>query len=255
MERKIERIARTGYVAKGVVYSLTGILTFMAALGLGGEKAGRMQVLEFLDEKPFGNILLFLMAAGIACYAVWRFTQAFSDPEDIGSDSKAKFKRFAFFLSGCSYLALGYYAMLKILGSGNSGQGGENSSWLMTDAGLLLLGIAGAGILGRGLYQFYRAYTSNFTQKLDLWYGERHKLVKRSAKAGVTARGVLFVIIGYFALRAAIASNPSQMKDTREAFAFIESSDYGSLLLGLVALGAVAYGIFMFLTARYRRFG
>mgnify|MGYP006203290755 CR=1 FL=1 len=132
MKRNIERIARTGYGAKGVVYVLTGILTFLAAVNLGGQKAGQMQVLEFLDKKPFGNILLVLVGLGIACYAVWRFTQAFSDPENIGSDFKGKFKRFAFFLSGCSYLALGYVAIMKIMGSGSSGGNGQQSSFLTT---------------------------------------------------------------------------------------------------------------------------
>lgn len=161
MKKRIERIARTGYAAKGVVYCLTGGLTFLAAFNLGGQKAGQLQVLEFLENKPFGNILLFLVGLGIGCYAIWRFTQAFSDPEYIGSDVKGKFKRFAFFLSGCSYLLLGYLAILKLLGSGGSGQGAKNSSWLMSDVGLLLLGLAGAVILGRGLYQFYRAFNSN----------------------------------------------------------------------------------------------
>ena len=254
MEKRIERIARTGYAAKGVVYCLTGGLTFMAALNLGGQKAGQLQVLEFLDKKPFGNILLFLVGLGIACFAIWRFTQAFSDPENIGSDGKGKFKRFAFFLSGCSYLVLGYFAFLKILGSGSSGQGGRKTSLLMSDLGLVLLGIAGVAILGRGLYQFYRAYNSNFTEKLNLWYGQRRELVKKTATAGVIARGILFVIIGYFAFRAAVSSDPAKIKDTQEAFSFIQDSDYGSLLLGLVALGAIGYGIFMFLTARYRNF-
>ena len=67
MDSKIIKIARTGYAAKGTVYVLLGGLTFMAALNLGGQKAGQMQVLEFLDKKPFGNILLLLVALGIAC--------------------------------------------------------------------------------------------------------------------------------------------------------------------------------------------
>lgn len=256
MDQKLEKIARTGYAAKGAVYLLTGGLTFLAALNLGGQKAGRMQVLEFLDNKPFGNVLLLLAGVGIACYAIWRFTQAFSDPEDIGSDTKGKFKRFAFFLSGCSYLALGYFAIMKIMGSGSSGSsgnGGQNSSLLMSDIGLVLLGIAGVAILGRGIFQFYKAFNEDFTKKMSLWF-EKRKLVKNAATMGVLARGVLFVIIGYFAVRAAVSSDPSKMKSTGEAFSFIESSSYGSLLLGLVAFGAMAYGVFMLMTARYRNF-
>lgn len=258
MNSKIVKIARTGFVAKASVYAIAGILTLLAAFDLGGEKADQSQVLEFLSEQPFGNALLLLMGLGLACYAVWRFTQAFSDPEGIGSDKKGKFRRTAFFISGCSYLGLGYLAIVELLGSsGNSGDSASDSPFLLTTTGLVLLGVLGLVFAGRGIYQFVRIYRSNFTKKfkLDSLQDEkRRKLIHNTAVMGMISRGSLFLIIGYFTIHAAISANPSEMKNTSEAFSFIESKDYGSWLLGLVAAGLLGYGIYMFMMARYRKF-
>ena len=45
MNNNIERTARAGYVSKGIVYALTGILSFSTAFGLGGSGEGKLGVL------------------------------------------------------------------------------------------------------------------------------------------------------------------------------------------------------------------
>lgn len=263
MNDTIKKVARTGFVAKGTVYAITGILTFMAAFDMGGQKTGRLQVLEFLDKQTFGNVLLILMGIGLASYAAWRFIQSTKDPENIGDDTKGKAKRAAFFISGIIYLGLGVLAVMRVFGSRGSGSGStgggsaQNSSFLASETGLLLIGAVGAGIAIAGIFQFVKAYRNDYTKKFDLSsLGEekRRKSIKNTAKLGLSARGVIFLIIGFFALQAAINSNPDQIKTTREAFSFIQESSYGAWLLGLVAAGLVAYAIYMFLMAKYRRF-
>ncbi len=69
MDSKLKKMARAGYVAKGTVYGITGILTFLAAFNLGGEKTSQLEVLKFLDEQPFGNVLLILLGIGLIFYA------------------------------------------------------------------------------------------------------------------------------------------------------------------------------------------
>lgn len=99
MNSKIKKMARAGYVAKGVVYGVTGLLTFMAAFNMGGTKTGQKGVFKFLEDQPFGNAILILMAIGLVCYSGWRFYQSIKDPENIGSHDKGKIKRIGFFLS------------------------------------------------------------------------------------------------------------------------------------------------------------
>lgn len=263
MDDKLKKVARTGYAAKGTVYAITGVLTFLAAFNMGGQKASKLQVLEFLDKQPFGNALLVLMGIGLACYAFWRFTQSISDPEGIGNDKKGKGKRVAFFISACIYLGLAVLAILRVVqaggGSGSSGGSGsaQQSHFLATETGLILLGIIGAAFIGTGIAQFVKAYKGSFTKHFDLksmTEEKRRKTIKNSGYLGISARGVVFLIIGYFAIQAALSSNPSEIKTTAEVFAFIQDSSYGSWLLGLVAAGFVCYAVYMFMMAKYRVF-
>lgn len=261
MDSNIKKIARTGFVAKGVIYAIIGVLTFKAAFNMGGQKAGQMEVLEFLQKQTFGNILLILMALGLACYAVWRFLQAVKDPENIGSDTKGKAKRIAFFCSGLLYLGFGVLAALKAFGSGtgNSGSSGsaQKSSFLASETGLLIIGFVGIGILIAGIFQFIKAYKNDYQKKFDLSsLGEQKKResIKKTAELGLSARGIILLIIGFFAVKAAISSDPSNIKTTQEAFSFIQESSYGAWLLGAVAAGLICYAVYMFLMAKYRRF-
>ncbi|WP_324720548.1 DUF1206 domain-containing protein [Salinimicrobium sp. HB62] len=261
IDKKIKTMARAGFIAKGVVYGIIGVLTFKAAFDMGGQKAGQMQVLEFLEKQTFGNILLILMALGLACYAAWRFIQSIKDPENIGDDKKGTAKRIGFFCSGLLYLGFGVLAAIKAFGStgGSSGSSGsaQQSSFLASETGLWIIGIVGAGIIIAGIFQFVKAYKNDYYKKLGLAaLGDQKKResVKKTAEFGLSARGVILVIIGFFAIKAAVNSNPSEIKTTQEAFAFLQDSSYGPWLMGIVAAGLVAYAVYMFLMAKYRRF-
>lgn len=265
MNSTVKNIARTGFIAKGMVYGIIGILTFMSAFNMGGQKAGKLQVLEFLDRQTIGNVLLILIALGLACYAAWRFIQSVSDPENIGTDTKGKAKRVVFFKSGLLYLGLAVLAVMRVIGSGGSGASGgasnssaQNSSFLASETGLVLLGIGGAAIAIAGIFQFIKAYKNDYTKKFELTSlsdEKKRETIRKTAKFGLSARGVIFLILGYFALQAALSSDPSEIKTTTEVFSFIQNSSYGAWLLGIVAAGLIAYAVYMFLMGKYRRFG
>ncbi len=259
MDNKLKNVARTGLVAKGIIYAIIGILTFLAAFNMGGQKAGKLQVLDFLEKQTFGKILLIIIALGLLCYAFWRLTQATKDPENIGSDKKGKAKRTGYFVSGLIYLALGVFAFLDAVGSANSSSGssGKNSSFLATDIGLTLLGIVGVILVGIGIYQFTRIKEDKFEKKFSakaLSEEKRKKTIYNSAYFGLASRGVIFLILGFFSIKAGFTSDPNEIKTTTEVFSFIEESSYGSWLLGVVAAGLIAYAIYTFMLAKYRRF-
>lgn len=261
MNDNIKKMARAGYAAKGTVYGITGVLTFLAAFNLGGQKTSNLQVLQYLDQQPFGNVLLGILGLGLLCYAAWRFTQSISDPEGIGEDDKGTIKRIAFFVSGLIYLGFAGIAIWRIIGSGGpssgSGNSGSGSSFLASSTGLWVLGAVGVIVLLVGLFQFYKVYKQKYKEKFDiqsLSEEKKRKTIVNSANFGISARGVVFMIIGYFALHGALNNNPSEIKTTGEVFSFLQDSSYGSWLLGLVAAGFVCYAIYMFMMAKYRSF-
>jgi hypothetical protein len=69
---------------------------------------------------------------------------------------------------------------------------------------------------------------------------------------GHLARGVVFGLIGVFLVRAAWQYDPEEAIGLDGALAKVLRADYGDTLLGLVAAGLAAYGVYCFAEARYR---
>jgi len=259
-DESVRKIARVGMFAKGVVYVILGILTAIYAFGSGGQKAGKDSTLQFVYQQPFGKILLAILAAGLICYVVWRFIQAFRDPENKGDDKSGIGTRIGYAASGVLYGVLAFEAIRMLISSGGSGGGGSQKETIVSillsqPFGQILVGIVAAVFFGKAIYQIYRAVSGKFAKKVqDSELDHRVKDVLRKAGyVGYIARGIVIGIIGYFFLRAAIEANPNQAGGTQQAFDFIQfSTTWGTILLGIIAVGLACYGVFMFVKARYR---
>jgi len=256
-ERWIENFARFGIVAKGVVYCLIGILTAMAAFGLRGKKAGKSDAFNLIYDQPFGKILLIIVALGLLGYVTWRFFQAFRDIDHKGNDTKAKFIRAGYAISAVIYLGLAFYAAkLAFMGPGGSG-GGDSQQFIVSKilsypAGEWIIGITGLITIGNAIRQIYKGASKKFMKNVQFLGSTHSDAYEKAGIAGYVARGVVLIIIGYFFLRGALHSNSKEIADTKDAFGFIENT-FGSFLMGVIALGLVCYGIFMFVKARYQK--
>ena len=125
---------RVGYAARGIVYILIGVLAVRAAWQ-GGRAEGAKGALSSLTDDPWGFALLWVIAAGFFCYAVWRFIAAGMDLERHGADAKGMVARIGLMVTGVIHAGLGIYAaQLALRGSGSSGEGGEErwTAWLMS---------------------------------------------------------------------------------------------------------------------------
>jgi hypothetical protein len=253
----LEKGARFGHFTKGVLYGLIGALALQAALGQGGQVAGGEEAARFVGHQPFGRVLLALIAVGLSGYSIWRFIEGVQDTEHKGSDAMGLLGRAAAVLSGLLNGALSVAVFQMALGRAHSGGGAR--SWvgqlLELPLGTPLVGIAGVGIVVAGLYQFYRAYTKDFLDafRFHSMSPDEQRWITRMGQIGYGARGVVFPIVGIGFLRAALEQNPSRTRDVREALLEIARSDAGQVALGLVAVGFLAFGLFMIASARYRR--
>ncbi|MBS0001224.1 MAG: DUF1206 domain-containing protein [Cyclobacteriaceae bacterium] len=256
-DKKLEKFARFGIATKGFVYILIGGLAALAAFGAGGQKTGSSGVLEFIAGQPFGQILLVITALGLLGYLFWRFYQAFKDPENKGNDMKGLAKRAGYFFSGAFYGFLAFTAIQMVVGAGSgSGSGGGQETVVATllskTYGQVLVALLGGIFLIKAIHQFYQAYSENFKKKLrqSKLDEKARNLVYKSGKIGFTARGIVIGIISFLTFRAAFTANSSQAGGTDDAFSFIQST-FGSVVFLLIAVGLVAYGVFMFIKARY----
>lgn len=249
-----------GFAAKGVVYVLIGVLSLQVALGRRGDTEGSSGALASVTDEPFGNVILVLLAIGLASYALWRLASSILDVEGVGDYAKGIVKRIGYFVGGMTYGALTFVAV-KLVVSGGGGSGGESrEDWTATllanEGGTWLLGLIGIAIIGVGVHQLYKGFTSSV---LELYRTEqmsrRNRIwAERSARIGHSARGITFGIIGVFVIRAALQSDPSETRGLGGALAELASQPYGPWLLGFVAAGLLCYGLYCFFRARNCRF-
>jgi Domain of Unknown Function (DUF1206) len=121
--------------------------------------------------------------------------------------------------------------------------------------GQILVGIAGLIIIGVGLEQGYKGITKKFCEKSRT--EQMSESVKRSFTAlgvfGHLARMVVFALIGYFLVRAAIDYDPDKAIGLDGALAALRDASYGLFLLGIVAAGLIGFAAYSIADARYRK--
>jgi len=256
------KVAPAGYIAKGVVYGMVGVLALLAAFGQGGSTEGTRGAIQEIGQQPYGTVMLVIVGVGLVAYVLWRLAQSFFDAEGAGSDAKGLVRRAAFFVSACTYGLLAFFTFNAAFGGGGSSAGGGGGSKSMTAElmsqpfGRWLVGIVGAVVVGVGLYQGYRAWSKKFMEKYDTskMSPTERTWAKRFGVAGLAARCVTFLIIGGFVIEAAATADPQETKGLGGALRTLASQPYGTWLLAIVAAGLVAYGVYCFSRAFYRDF-
>lgn len=257
----MEKLARFGYAAKGFVYGAIGILALLAAFSAGGKTTGTTGALHTIAGQPFGKVLLGLIAIGLVGYVLWRLIQGINDPEHKGKDAQGIFTRLGYILSGLAYGGVAVNAALLAIGSSNSGSSGSQSKqdWTATvlqqPFGRWLVGLAGAITIGIGFWRLYEAYKIKFRKQLrmgELNSQQQHWLVNIS-RFGIAARGVVFIALGFFIMQAAYQYNPEKVRGLDGILQTFARQPFGKVFLVLIAVGLVAYAVYLFLQARYRK--
>lgn len=254
--RAFELLARAGFVARGVVYGIIGILAVKLALGAGGKTTNQTGALKTLAHQPFGKVLLILVAIGLGGYSLWRLLHALLGRGPERSDSG--FDRVVALGSGIVYGAICVVAVEILLGSGGGMSGHPSKATagvLGSPGGTWLVGIAGALLIGIALYQLYRGLAQDFLKdaKTEKMSDTTRKWYKLLAIWGHVARAVVFGLVGTFAIKAAVDFNPRKAVGLDGALAKLARQSYGSALLGVVAAGLVAFALYSLADARYRR--
>lgn len=251
-----EWLARWGFVVRGLIYGIIGILALELALGVGGRATNQQGALKTIAHQPFGKWLLILVAIGLAGYGLWRIARATLGHGPEASDSR--FDRLAALASGLVYIGICAFAVKLLLGSGAGNSGDPNKAtagvfgW---PAGTWLVGIAGAVFIGVGLYQGYRGLSRDFLHdsKTEEMTPAFRKGFERLGVLGHLARMVVFGLVGVFLIKAAADFNSKTAIGLDGALAKVANQSYGSFLLGVVAVGLIAFGLYSLSDARYRR--
>ncbi len=254
-----EWLARSGFIARGVVYGIIGILALKLAFGAGGKTTDQKGALETVAQQPFGKVLLILVAIGLAGYALWRFVRA-ALGHGVEASNDSGFDRVAALASGVVYAGLCAIAISILVGSSQASSGSGSSKKaaggvLGWPAGQWLIGLAGAVLIGVAAYQGYRALTKDFLKdsKTEEMSPRVREFVEWIGVVGHGARMIVFGLVGVFLIKAAIDYNPSAAVGLDGALQKLANQPYGSVLLGIVAAGLIAFALYSLSDARYRR--
>lgn len=248
-------LARAGLVARGVVYLIIGVLALKLALGDGGRATNQQGALKTIADGSFGELLLILMAIGLAGYALWRLLRAAvghgAEQQDSGSD------RVAALASGIAYAILCVTAV-KILTDSSTGSGTPKEATggvLDWSGGTVIVAIAGVILIGVAAYQAYKGLAKKFLD--DAKTGEMSEGVRKGYTAlgvfGHVARAVVFALIGYGLIKAAIDYDPNKAVGLDGALRELADASYGPVLLAVVAAGLVGFAAYSIADARYRK--
>jgi len=248
-------LARVGLVARGVVYLTIGVLAIKLALGDGGKVANQQDALRTIAQQPFGKALLILVAIGLAGYALWRLVRA-----AVGHGAEQRdgaLDRIAGLDSGIAYAILCVAAVEIIIGSGaSSGTAKETTGGILGwPGGTAIVAIAGAVLIGVAAYQAYEGLARKFLD--DAKTGEMSPVVHKGYTAlgvfGHIARGVIFALIGYGLIKAAVDYDPRNAIGLDGALRELAEASYGPLLLSVVAAGLAGFALYSIAGARYRK--
>jgi len=249
-----------GYGAKGIIYSLIGMLAIEAAILPERRAAGTYNALKHLSHQPLGSVTLCLLAVGIFGYVVRRLLQATVYPgHSSGLTFQNVLQRGGYILSSISYAGVAYSAISIVFSLGKYNDRIQDWVEQLLDhaiAGKTIIFLGGMGVIGVGLGYIYGAYTGSYISKFATSYIDRRLEYWATwlGKIGIAARGISFIVTGICLILASLFSDSHFAGGLQKAFRVLAKQPLGWLWLSLIGSGFIAYGIYMFITAKYRRY-
>jgi len=256
--RGLEALIRLGYVIRGIIYLLPGVLALRVALGPAGHGISPTTPIELIGREPFGRMLLLGVGVGLAGYAAWGVIRAVFDPLRKGRSPSGLALRGGYAISALAYMGL-LAATFQVV-TGPQSHGGRPINWisalLAKPFGEWMVGIIGVcWIIGAGFGQILSGWRGSFMADLatERMGRSERRWANRLGRVGVIARGAVFTVIGALMVNAALHAGTRGSADLRGALVAILHQPFGRALLSAAAVGLIAFGAFSVMCARWMR--
>lgn len=264
MRGNAHRLARFGFVAKGLLWAVVALIAIEVARGDRRKAEGEEGAILEVARQPFGEILLAVLAVGLAGYALWRLRIAFFGPPG-ESGASAAAERAGSVVLALSYAALCFYTVRFLTQSDEGGGGGGGSSTepdsvtkslLDEPYGVVLIVAIGLVLLGVAAYEAYKAATRSFLDDLETgrMSASERKAATLLGTAGNAGLALISALAGYFMIKAAAEHDAKEAVGLDGALQELVSQRFGAFLLGATAACLLLYAAYCcFIEARYRK--
>jgi hypothetical protein len=259
--------ARFGWVAKGIVYVMVGVLAVPIAIdGLqtdrarGGSQASQLGAVTEIAGTSYGTIALWIVAIGLALYVLWRLVSIVLPAEN---SAKTWATRAGYLVSAVTYAALAWTALSFALHArGSSGKQTEDArverftrDVMDMTAGRWLVGVIGVVVVGVGIYFLIKGARASFRDELEpRGVGPvSHESIVTMGRVGWVGRGIVMGLIGWFLIRAAVEFRPAAAKGFDGSFREVTETAIGPFIVALAAVGLIVYGAFCVISAPRQR--
>lgn len=265
----VVRFARVGWLAKGLVYALTGFLALAIGIrstngssssGGGDQEASQTGAIARIAENPAGAIVLWIVAIGLVIYSLWRLASVLL-PAD--NDLKGWATRAGYLVSAVTYLLLAWTAITvaRRPSSGSDGQSEDGKvesftrDFMTNNAGRVVVFLVGVLLMVIAAVFLWKALSASFTsQLLPGGVGPvSHQMLVVLGRIGWVGRSAMMALIGFFLARAAVRFNPDEAQGLDGSLRKAASSGIGTWLVVVVGVGLFVYGVFCALSAPKRR--
>nr|WP_272212233.1 DUF1206 domain-containing protein [Marinicella sp. W31]MDC2878144.1 DUF1206 domain-containing protein [Marinicella sp. W31] len=251
----IRHLARTGYFARGLVYTIIGLFAVLAAIG-AAENKDTEGALQTLLQQPFGAVLIAALIVGLVSYGVWRLFQSIMDPDDHGLGVKGLAVRAGLLSSAVTYGLLALYA-LSLVGVSNAG-GGEGGG---SSPAEMLAGFFGSRPVSLGLAAIFAGVAiAHWVKACKRKYADHLKASDAVMEwlhpisiTGLTARGCVFAILAVMlVLRGLTSEDGSGTPGLKDALEYTQDLPFGAFLLAALGVGVMLFAVYSFAEAIWR---
>jgi hypothetical protein len=252
--KTLDRGVRVGLVTYGVMHLLIAFIAFQLVIGeAGGQKASGSGAFAELADSGLGRAALWVMVLGFLMLVVWQGIEAAIGHRDEDGGKRIA-KRLISAGRAVLYAVLGVSAASTALNPGGGGSGGGSSSEGLTarlmsaPGGQLLVVLVGLGIVATGGALAWRGFKEKFTKHLDAGVS---RSVVTLGKVGYAAKGAALATVGALVVIAGIRHDPDKSGGLDSALRELLQEPFGGWLVGAVALGLAAFGLYCFGWARH----
>jgi Domain of Unknown Function (DUF1206) len=253
--RAMDWAARAGLAARGTVYVLMGLLTLAVAQGAYAEVDQKGALREVIS-RPYGGALVLLIGIGLACYALWRLSEAAFGA--VGHRRDEVVPRLQSLFRGLLYGGLSVTAFTVLAGSGSSQsrqQSGLTAQVMGMPGGRLLVAAVGAAVVVVAVVLLVEGVQQRFLRYFDHagLTGRTRTAVRVTGTVGTVARAVVFALAGGLVVAAAWTQDPDKAGGIDAAVDELRGQAWGGAALLVLAVGLLLFGVYGLAEARYRR--